>query len=278
MLNWLTKRRNKRFDNLSVGAVFDQYEFKQPSHQNAIDALPGWNSAFPPALGLEAGKYHLYADTRILWALKSYGSIEGKTILEVGPLEGMHTVMLNERKPKRIDAIEANRLCFLRCLLTRQIMNIDRANFLLGDIQEWLGKDQTRYDLTIASGVLYHMAEPAEFLRRLSLQSDAVFIWTHYFQDEAMPKGDVRRNPFSGRMETRMIEGVPVRHYERSYQHANSNASFCGGMKDRHYWLHRDDILLLLEKLGYNEILINDEEPNHSGGPCYSLFARKRAA
>ena len=275
MLNWIRKTLAPRPSDISVGAIFDQYEFKKPSHQNAIDALPGWNSAFPPVFGLEAGKHHLYVDGRIDWALEAYGSIEDKTVLEVGPLEGMHTYMLNLRRPARIDAVEANRLCFLRCLLTRQIMNIDRANFLLGDIQEWLGADETRYDLAIASGVLYHMAEPGEFLRRLSLQSDALFIWTHFFLDEAMPVGDVRRLPFSGKMETRMIDGLPVRHYERSYQHANANASFCGGMKDRHYWLHRDDIISLLKQLGYNEISIHNEQLDHSGGPCFSLFARK---
>lgn len=275
MLNWLRKKMAGASSEISVGAVFDQYEFKQPSNQNAIDALPGWNSAFPAELGIEAGTIPLFADGRITWALQNYGSIEDKTILEVGPLEGMHTHMLNQQRPARIDAIEANRLCFLRCLLTRQILNIDRAQFMLGDIQEWLGANQTRYDLAIASGVLYHMAEPGEFLRRLSLQSDSLFIWTHFFLEEAMPKEDVRRIPFSGKVETRMIEGVPVRHYERSYHHANVNASFCGGSKDRHYWLHRDDILALLGKLGYNEISIGSEELDHPGGPCFCLFARK---
>lgn len=67
--------------------VFDQYEMRKPAAQNAIDALEGWNSAFPGELGLTAGTIPLFADDRIHKVLQSYGSIEGKKILEVGPLE-----------------------------------------------------------------------------------------------------------------------------------------------------------------------------------------------
>ncbi len=95
------KRSKKRTPGNSLEAIFDQYEQGKPDHQNAIDALPGWNSAFPAALNLNAGKHHLYADDRIDWALRSFGSIEGKKILEVGPLEGMHTYMLHRERPAR---------------------------------------------------------------------------------------------------------------------------------------------------------------------------------
>lgn len=277
MLNWLGKfRQANKTVSLTGETVFDQYELRRPDHQNSIDALPGWSSAFPDHLNLRAGNHPLFADSRISWALEQFGSIEGKKVLEVGPLEGMHTYMLNAKRPLRVDAVEANRLCFLRCLVSREILNIDRARFLLGDIQSWLGEGEEVYDLAIASGVLYHMADPADFLQRISARAGAVYIWTHYFDESAMPVGDVRRIPFSGKVEIKTIDGIKVRYYERSYNHANSHPSFCGGMKDRHFWLHREDILLLLSKFGYGEILIQTDEPNHSGGPCFSLLARRR--
>jgi hypothetical protein len=270
------ERFRRSSDNSETSEVFNQYERSAPAHQNAINALKGWNSAFPEEFRLEAGAHHLYADGRIAWAIETYGSIENATVLEVGPMEGMHTFMLNRQRPARIDSIEANRLCFLRCLVTRQILDIDRSVFRLGDIEHWLRVNEEKYDLAIASGVLYHMADPAGLLELLALRSKSVFLWTHFFLDEAMPLGDVRRHPFSGKMETREISGMKVRYYERSYQHANTNASFCGGMKDRHFWMHRDDILELLEKLGFTEIIIQDENLSHTGGPCFSLLASKR--
>lgn len=255
--------------------VFDQYEMRKPAAQNAIDALEGWNSAFPGELGLTAGTIPLFADDRIHKVLQSYGSIEGKKILEVGPLEGMHTYMLHQHQPGGIDAVEANKLCYLRCLVTKEILKLDRAAFHLGDIQSFLRDTDEVYDFALASGVLYHMPDPAEFLRLLSLRARSIFIWTHFYDEDAMPKSDVRHRPFSGVVEVRSVSGVDVHYHERSYQLANGNASFCGGMKDRHYWMRKSEILLLLANLGYNEIVVQDEDLKHSGGPCFSVFARQ---
>jgi len=282
MFSFLHKRKRQKSITKDAGAqaasvdrVFDQYTKALPTNQNAIDALPGWNSAFPPEAGVIAGDHPLFADGRIDWALEQFGSIEGKTILEVGPLEGMHTYMLHKRRPLRVEALEANQLCFLRCLVTKQILQLDSAHFYLGDAQKWLEEKDTRYDLAIASGVLYHMHEPAEFLVQMARRTDSIFIWTHFFFEEAMPAGDVRRLPFSGKVETRSINGVPVRHYERGYFSANSNRSFCGGMRDRHYWMHRDDILELMRSLGFRRLEIAQEDLAHSGGPCFCLFAQR---
>ncbi|NRQ18222.1 class I SAM-dependent methyltransferase [Ensifer sesbaniae] len=275
MLKYWRKLKQKNTNLETVDSVFDQYTKSAPSHQNAIDALQGWNSAFPSSLKLRAGQHPLFADGRIAWALQQFGSIENKTVLEIGPLEAMHTYMLNIKRPAKIDAVEANQLCFLRCLVTKEILDLDRAHFYLGDALRWLETHDERYDLAVASGVLYHMADPAEFLCRLADRSDSLFIWTHFFDDAAMPAHDVRRTPFTGRVEERVVKDLKLRYYERGYLQANANKSFCGGMKDRHFWMHRDEILKLLNALGFNNITINNEQPDHKGGPCFSLFARR---
>ncbi|MFK3690699.1 class I SAM-dependent methyltransferase [Agrobacterium tumefaciens] len=254
--------------------IFRQFEMRLPHHQNAIDALPGWSSAFP-LRELKAGNIPLFQDGRILAALKSYGSLEGAEVLEVGPLEGMHTYILNKQRPANIDAIEANQFCFLRCLVTKEILKLDRASFYLGDIQRWLEETEKKYDFALASGVLYHMADPGQFLQNLSKRAEALFLWTHFFDDQAMPPSDPRRRPFSGKVERRSISGIDLHYHERSYQNADRDASFCGGMKDRHYWLEKEEILTLLDRLGYSTIEVQTIDDNHSGGPCFSVFARK---
>lgn len=271
----------KIFDGVSsrrrqeTESLFDQYCNDKPSHQNAIDVLPGWNSAFPSSARLKAGNHALFADPRIDWAVQQAGSIKDKKVLEIGPLEGMHTYMLNRHAPSSIDAVEANKQCFLRCLVTKEILGIDRAHFYLGDALKWLETEERHYDLAIASGVLYHMADPGHFLSQLTRRCDQLFIWTHYFDETAMPTGDPRRQAFNGKVETRSFAGVPVRYYERHYFNANATKEFCGGMKDRHYWMHRDDILGLIRALGFSDISITQEDPNHQGGPCFCLFAKR---
>lgn len=254
--------------------AFRQFDPRFPHHQNAIDALPGWSSSFPSP-GLRAGTIPLFQDTRILSALDAYGSLEGAEVLEVGPLEAMHTFMLNKHRPANIDAIEANQSCFLRCLVTKEILKLDRASFYLGDIQRWLEKTEKVYDLALASGVLYHMPDPGLFLQLLSKRANAVFIWTHFFDEHAMPASDLRRRPFSGKVELRSIAGVDLHYHERSYQHADQNASFCGGMKDKHFWLEKQEILTLLDRLGFSSIEVQMIDNDHSGGPCFSIFAKK---
>ncbi len=89
------------------------------SSRNAVDALQGWNMALPAEAGAVAGLGAFYNDPRILWAMEQYGLLEGRKILELGPLEASHTYMLEQRHPASILAVEANRLSYLRCLVVK---------------------------------------------------------------------------------------------------------------------------------------------------------------
>lgn len=272
----------KRFDHRAGRGAednsspdFEQYDSRPPSQQNAIDLVPGWSGSFPLEMGLEAGHLALYADPRIVWAIERFGTLAGKDILEIGPLEGMHTFMLHQQSPRKIDAVEANRLSYVRCLIADQILKLDRANFFLGDAMEWLERGEERYDLIVASGVLYHMSDPVKMLELMAARSDTLFLWTHYYKPEAMPKGDVRHRPFTGKELLKPARGLNLRLYERHYHNSSQNASFCGGPKNRHYWMHRDDILDFLKVLGFCSIEINEDDEKHPGGPCFSVFARR---
>lgn len=262
-------------DAAASDKVFDQYESRAPDWQNAIDLVPGWSSSFPPELGLKAGPLALYSDARIAWAMERFGPLRDKDILEVGPLEGMHTFMLNGEAPRKIDAVEANRFSYIRCLIASQILKIDRASFRLGDALEWLERYEGRYDFIVASGVLYHMEDPARFLELVAERTDALFLWTHYFLPEIMPEADGRRAAFSGKEEVKTVRGQRLRLYERNYHRGNNDPAFCGGPRDRHYWMHKDDLLGLLNRLGFGMIEIADDDAQHPGGPCFSVLARR---
>ena len=255
--------------------VLDHYVATMPSHQNAIDSVPGWVGAMPPETGLIAGKAVLYADTRLHWLQTQVFDVSGKTVLELGPLEGFHTSMLQSYGAASIDAIEANALAFVRCLMTKEILKLDRANFYLGDFNKWLETTDRRYQLILASGVLYHSHDPIRLLELIASKADSVYLWTHYFDDTAMPRGDLRRVPFSENVEVRRSHGVDVRLHERSYYKAWRDPSFCGGIQDRHFWIDRSDILDLLTAFGFDRIEIADDQPTHVNGPSFSIFAER---
>jgi hypothetical protein len=259
----------------SPDTVLNEYVHGMPNAQNVVDALPGWNHALPPCVAVTAGHAAFYDDSRIHWALEQFGSIRGKKILELGPLEASHTYMLDMRTPEFIHAIEANKLSFLRCLVVKELLDFKHTRFFLGDFVPWLQNTPMRYDLIVASGVLYHMQDPVRLLELIAQRSDAFYLWTHYASEDAMPPDDPRRGAFLGAIEFQERHGISVRLYPRSYHGAWRSKSFCGGMHDLHRWVQKDDIVTLIRALGFEDVRIAHDDPVHRNGPSFSVFARR---
>jgi hypothetical protein len=261
-----------------LSTLFEQYVDKAPSPQNAVDAIPGWTCALPPEVSAKAGALPLYADDRIGWMLGEYGQLEGRSVLELGPLEGSHTYMIERAGAARIDAVEANKLAYLRCLVFKELVQLQRARFHLGNFLGWLDQPDLRYDLIIASGVLYHLQDPLAFLERAAAVTDALFLWTHHMSETAMPPSDPRRGAFRKTIERRPFRGVDVRLYPRSYHRAEESASFCGGLHDDHRWVEGEDLLAVLKALGFDSLQVAHEQLDHPNGPSFSVLARRSQA
>lgn len=74
------------------------------------------------------------------------GSLDAMTILELGPLEGAHTYQLARLGAKHILAIEANSEAYLKCLVVKEILQIPRCRFLLGDCLIFLQAHHDPFD------------------------------------------------------------------------------------------------------------------------------------
>ena len=253
----------------------DEYVLGAPCAQNAVNTLAGWNHALPPQACAVAGTGFFYEDPRILWALEQFGPLQGKAVLEIGPLEASHTFLLEQHGPALLHSVEANKLSFLRCLVVKELLQLRTARFFLGDCQAWLEENEQRYDLIVASGVLYHMMDPVRLIERMAARTDSCFLWTHYADEAQMPPGDPRRLAFIGEMETEVRCGVAVRSHRRSYHGAWVDKSFCGGIHDMHRWVERDDILALLGALGFDDVRVWGEQPDHPNGPAFCVYAQR---
>jgi hypothetical protein len=258
--------------------LFERYVATPPSLQNAVDAVAGWTTLLPVHLGVRSGTLPLGGDTRIAWLLAELGDITGWQVLELGPLEGGHTSMIHAAGAARIAAIEANRLAFLRCLVTKELLGLDRARFYLGDFTQGLGPAEGRYDLILAAGVLYHLSDPLALLEALAARTDRLYLWTHVVEETAMPRGDPRRLAMTGRVTVGTCAGVPVRLHERRYHGAETAVSFCGGPRDNHVWPDRHGLIEALGALGFDDLRIAHDEPGAAAGPALSVLARRSAA
>lgn len=254
--------------------ILDQYVKSAYSPQHALDIFNGeWSSKLPEALAdLQAGSIGLFEDKRIEWAIEKLGYVEGKTVLELGLLEAGHTYMLDRCGAAEILSIEANSRAYLKCLIIKELLNLKRARFLYGDFVEYLRTNQTKFDVCIASGVLYHMRNPVQLIELIAKASDKIFIWTHYYD-----KGIISSNPNLAHKFSRNTpaEYSGFRHtlYHQEYKEALKWAGFCGGSESHSNWLSRDGILACLRHFGLSNIQINFEQPDHPNGPSFGLIA-----
>ena len=155
-------------------SILDSYITTAPSAQSAVDLFAGeWSSSFPQGSGVVStpGTAPLFEDTRVTWANTMFGGFAGKTVLELGPLELGHTYMLQQFGAAAIDSVEANSRAFMKCLIAKEILKVDRANLMLGNFVEYLGTTQKQYDWVVASGVLYNMQQPLRVLKLIAEHS-----------------------------------------------------------------------------------------------------------
>lgn len=257
--------------------ILDAYMLSEPSNQNVLDIFQGeWSSQLPDhyQLSTKPGTARLFEDHRVVWTEQVFGDFSGWKILELGPLEGGHSYMFQERNADQIIAVEANTRAFLKCLCIKDVLNLDRVEFKLGDFMPFLQKEQTEYDLVFACGVLYHMEEPIKLLKLMSQVSPRLFIWTHYYDQEVISNKKELSHKFNP-LSTYQYEGVVYQYSTQSYKNALDWAGFCGGPKQVSKWLTRESILKALKEFGYREIHINFEHLGHPNGPAFAICAQK---
>jgi hypothetical protein len=246
-----------------------------PSPQAAVDAVPdAWASRLPPPLeNVRAGDATLFEDPRINWGFERLGGMDGRTVLELGPLEGAHSYMSQTAGASRVTAVEANPKAFLKCLVVKELLDLDRCSFLCGDALEYLGGGTDQFDVCIACGILYHMVEPVRLIELISRRAPRVIMWTHFYDDAALA---------NRRLAKRLGPAQPAEHsgfahhvHRHRYGLDTRLSGFCGGTRPYSHWLPREDLLGALAHFGFGNVEIAFEEKSHPNGPALALVASR---
>lgn len=252
--------------------ILNSYIKGAPSPQEAISIFHGeWASKFPDEYQLNAGRARAFEDHRIDWAVKQLGGIDNQSIIELGPLEGGHSYMLEKKGARSVLSIEANTRSYLKCLITKELMDLKRVKFICGNFIEYLRNTNIQFDLCIASGVLYHMENPVELIELIRKVAPKVMIWTHYYNAEIISKNPAIAKQYSAGKNFKH-KGFSCTLYKYEYQKVQDWKGFCGGMNNFSHWLTREDILSCLEFFGYH-IIATSDGPDHPHGPCLTLVA-----
>src|SRR5215213_6466535 len=119
---------------MASGSILDAYVRSAPSNQHALDIFKGeWAAILPaPFNDLRAGNLNLFYDNRAYWALNELGGCQGQRVLELGPCEGQHSYMLEQWGAASITSIEANTRAYLKCLIVKEVLGLQRVHFLCG--------------------------------------------------------------------------------------------------------------------------------------------------
>jgi SAM-dependent methyltransferase len=218
----------------------------------------------------------LFDDGRIKWLKEEIGTFDGQSVLELGPLEGGHSYMLQKHGAASVVAIEANTRAFLKCLIVKEILGLERVRFLCGDFVEYLRQTEDVFDICVASGVLYHMKNPVELIELLSRKCKRhLLLWTHYYDPAIIKANPVLAQKFTDSIESTSA-GFRHRLYRQEYQEALNWTGFCGGSAPASNWMSRDDIMQCLEFFGFCSFRLNFDEPLHPHGPAFALIAERR--
>jgi Protein of unknown function (DUF1698) len=251
----------------------DYYVTDAPEPRHLVDIFAGeWSSRLPPPFdAVPSGPLPVFEDPRVAWGIAALRGVEGQQVLEVGPLEGGHTWMLERAGAARVIAVEANARAFLRCLIVKELLGLPRTTFLLGDALAYLERSPPRFDAAFAAGVLYHMKRPGAFLRALATAAPRVYVWTCYYDPRHPPHGSLSTVTEASRSDD---GGFPHTLYRVDYTPDRGGHAFCGGTSAYACWMTRDDILGCVRHAGLTEIEIAFDEP-HDYGASFALVARR---
>ncbi|XOV89494.1 MAG: class I SAM-dependent methyltransferase [Pseudomonadota bacterium] len=246
-----------------------------PAPQNAVDLFKGQWLSNLPVPGVVSGPNQLHYDERIEWFLEQIGSVRDLRVLELGPLESGHSWMLEKAGVQSVTAIEANSTAYLRCLIAKELTNLTRTRFLLGNFVDYLRQSDEKFDICIACGVLYHMVAPIELIELISKHANKVMIWTHYYDQaaiEANPK--IRPDKFSAYTQTTHA-GFDHEIFRYEYLDALALENFSGGLAEYSHWIKYQTLIDALHFFGFDQVREYKNVLDSDNGPNVTLAAWK---
>ena len=278
--NRIYKDTNEINETNELSKICAKYNLLKPQDINSFNLFKGsWSTIFSDKnnQNITDGFFDGTRDERLDWLSERF-NVENKKVLELGPLEAGHTYML-ENNGADVTSIESNIGAFLRCLIVKNQYNLN-TKFLLGDFTKTVF-DENQFDLVVASGVLYHMTDPIQFLKQISNYSKSLYLWTHYFEPDLKLWNPALKNFLEQgkwnytKPKVEVHNGLSVRIIKQHYGNALGWDGFCGGPEEYSYWIMREDLLNFLKKLGFNKIDIGFDHPMSPNGPSFSVFAEK---
>jgi len=175
--------------------------------------------------------------------------LNGKTVIEFGPADGIHTGWLVNSGAKHVTTVEGRPENIIKLLAAQFAFGWKNLEIVLDNFQypgRWADR---RYDLVFAHGVVYHCLNPFYFMDVMTQITDKIFLGGWVATDT---------KPLS--------KWQSVEYAGRSYrmQTYDEPSHFCSGLASRSSFLDADGIENFFRDRGFRVELV-EKDPNTTG-------------
>lgn len=177
-----------------------------------------------------------------------------QTILELGSLEGGHTIGLAQHAGvRRVVGIEARPENLARAALAKKLLGASNVEFAEANLETTALASYGKFDALFCSGLLYHLPEPWTLVQQFPRVSPNLFLWTHYAADATADT---------------LVNG-----YRGIWYQEGGMADPLSGVSAKSFWPTLGSLLALLHENGYRTVHILDNQTQHPHGPAVTLAA-----
>ena|ERR1700761_1951062 len=184
-----------------------------------------------------------YGDDQRLKHIAYFLDLRGLRVLEAGPFEGHHSVLLEKMGVRENIAIESRKENLQKCERIKQKYGLEHTQFLLGNFEDYYNgvaepPFSGTFDLVFCLGFLYHVPDPGKALAWFKSQAKTLFLGTH------CPDESNARTPY--------VYGGKT--YHAWEYHEGGVADPISGMSPISVQPTENDLLRLLHDVGYSRV------------------------
>ena len=177
-----------------------------------------------------------------------------ETILELGALEGAHTIILAQQPGVRnVLALEGREVNLRKARFVRELFAVKNAEFAQANLESSDLAQFGKFDAVFCSGLMYHLPEPWKLIAQLPAIAPNLFIWTHYAADA---DSEIVSDGLRGKIHTEGGAAEPL-----------------SGMSPTATWLTLGSLIASLTKSGYASVHVIDNNLAHPNGPAVTIGA-----
>jgi hypothetical protein len=186
-------------------------------------------------------------------------------IADLGSLEGGFALAC-ARKGATVLGVEVRQANFEKLLLLKEHFELPNLTFEKADVKDFTRERFGEFDVVLALGILYHLDEPAKWLKQIAACTrTALVIDTHFAPADkaALARIDPRISALSRMEEVRYGNGIyRGRWFEESPNLKNREGNLWASYSNsRSFWLTKESLLRAVRDAGFHLVL---EQHDHS--------------